>query len=160
MTIKWFKSPLIWIIFPLTQPQVANQQKRLKKSELSCYKTCVSVGKLNLVSFLWRELNLKSPNKLYFVWTSLFLPIFSTHPSVLTFRTCLACTVCLMWKIFFNIKTDHFFISRLIIGFKRQTFIPTITGSILKWWNGMLRHAFSRVGEDISLQHILLPLCN
>ena len=27
MTIKWFKSPYSWVIHPLIQPQVANQQK-------------------------------------------------------------------------------------------------------------------------------------
>ena len=28
MTIKWFKSPYNWVISPLTQPKVANQQQQ------------------------------------------------------------------------------------------------------------------------------------
>ena len=31
MTIKWFKSPYNWVISPLTQPQVANQQQQKKR---------------------------------------------------------------------------------------------------------------------------------
>ena len=35
MTIKWFKSPYNWVISPLTQPQVANQQqKKTNKCDL------------------------------------------------------------------------------------------------------------------------------
>ena len=29
MTIKWFKPPFNCVIFPLTKPQVANQQKKM-----------------------------------------------------------------------------------------------------------------------------------
>ena len=28
---KWFMSPYNWVIYPLTQPQVANQQKKKKE---------------------------------------------------------------------------------------------------------------------------------
>ena len=35
---KWFMSPYNWVIYPLTQPQVANQQK--KKN----YKTCLNAN--------------------------------------------------------------------------------------------------------------------
>ena len=35
MTIKWFKSPFNWVIFLLTQPQVADQQQQ-KKEETGC----------------------------------------------------------------------------------------------------------------------------
>ena len=28
MTIKWFMSPYNWVIYPLTQTQVANEQKK------------------------------------------------------------------------------------------------------------------------------------
>ena len=33
MTIKWFKPPFKCVIFPLTQPQVANQQEKKKKKK-------------------------------------------------------------------------------------------------------------------------------
>ena len=32
---KWFKSPYSWVISQLTQPRVANQQKKKKKKNLS-----------------------------------------------------------------------------------------------------------------------------
>ena len=33
MTIKWFKSPYNWFIYPLTQPQMAYQQQQQKKTQ-------------------------------------------------------------------------------------------------------------------------------
>ena len=35
MTKKWFMSPYNWVIYPLTQTQVANQQQQQKKNLLT-----------------------------------------------------------------------------------------------------------------------------
>ena len=45
---KWFKSPYNWVISPLTQPQVVNQQKKEKKGNktLNCLES--EQGQFNL----------------------------------------------------------------------------------------------------------------
>ena len=41
MTTKWFMSPYNWVILPLTQPQVANQQKKFTLNVNSSVNLCL-----------------------------------------------------------------------------------------------------------------------
>ena len=44
MTKNWFKSPLICVISPLTQPQVANQQQKKKPDEFQPKQTAFKLS--------------------------------------------------------------------------------------------------------------------
>ena len=55
MTIKWFKPPFNCVIFPLTQPQVANQQKKKNNQEQTNFVKLLNENK-NKVAILVEQL--------------------------------------------------------------------------------------------------------
>ena len=59
-----------------------------------------------------------------------------------------------------KIKCLHFFLKKYLKSLLKHKFARLTTVITCFHNNGMLRHSFLRVGEDIPLQHILLPQCS
>ena len=87
MTIKWFKPPFNCVIFSLTQPQVANQQKKKKKNcvVVPFRKKIIIAEKVNLKCFVNWELRQKQ-KKLKFWREISTIKIFVVIVTLLPFK--------------------------------------------------------------------------